>query len=119
MLPAAVESGSRNIRFSHFSTMALYQELGRIAYRICKLLDDKGFRALPVPTFLPIDMHNNYGIVADVSLRHAAVEAGLGTLGTNRLLLTDKYGPRVRLMAIITNVTPMIEVSSRIQVVRR
>jgi epoxyqueuosine reductase QueG len=103
MLPAAVESSSRNIRFSHYSTMALYQELGRISYRLCKILDEKGFRALPVPTFLPIDMHNNYGIIADVSLRHAAVEAGLGTLGTNRLLLTNEYGPRVRLMAMITD----------------
>lgn len=103
MLPADVESSSRNIRFSHYSTMSLYQELGRISYRLCKLLDDKGYRGLPVPTFLPIDMHNNYGIVSDVSLRHAAVEAGLGTLGTNRLLLTEEYGPRVRLMAIVTD----------------
>lgn len=103
MLPTAVESSSRNIRFSHFSTMALYQELSRISYRLCKLLDDKGFRAIAVPTFLPIDMHNNFGIVADVSLRHAAVEAGLGTFGTNRLVLTSEYGPRVRLMAILTD----------------
>ena len=83
--------------------MTLYQELGRISYRLCKLLDDKGYRSLPVPTFLPIDMHSNYGIIADISLRHAAVEAGLGTLGTNRLLLTQKYGPRVRLMAVVTD----------------
>jgi epoxyqueuosine reductase QueG len=103
MLPAAVESSSRNIRFSHYSTMALYQELGRISYQLCKLLDDRGYRAMAVPTFLPIDMHNNYGVVADVSLRHAAVEAGLGTLGTSRLLLTSKFGPRVRLMAILTD----------------
>jgi epoxyqueuosine reductase QueG len=112
MLPAAVESSSRNIRFSHYSTMALYQELGRISYRICKLLDDKGFRAVAVPTFLPIDMHHNYGIVADVSLRHAAVEAGLGTLGTNRLLLTDEYGPRVRLMAILTDAPLEVDMKS-------
>jgi epoxyqueuosine reductase QueG len=103
MIPSAVEASSRNIRFAQFSTMGLYQELNRISYQICKFLDDLGFLSVAVPTFLPIDMHKNYGIVSDVSLRHAAVEAGLGTLGTSRLILTDEYGPRVRLMAILTN----------------
>jgi epoxyqueuosine reductase QueG len=103
MIPAALESTSSHIRFSQFSTMGLYQELNRIAYRLCRYLDDKGFGAIAVPTFLPIDMQNNYGVVADVSLRHVAIEAGLGTLGTNRLVLTSEYGPRVRLMAILTD----------------
>jgi epoxyqueuosine reductase QueG len=112
MLPTAVESSSRNIRFSQFSTTGLYQELNRISYRLCKFLDDKNFGAIPVPTFLPIDMHNNYGVVADVSLRHAAVEAGLGTLGTNRLVLTSEYGPRVRLMAVLTNAPLEVDAKS-------
>ncbi len=103
MIPSAVEASSRNIRFAQFSTLGLYQELNRISYRICKFLDDLGYLSVAVPTFLPIDMHKNYGIVSDVSLRHAAVQAGLGTFGTNRLLLTEKFGPRVRLMAVLTD----------------
>jgi epoxyqueuosine reductase QueG len=115
MIPAAVEASSRNIRFSQFSTMGLYQELNRISYRLCRFLDDKGFRSVAVPTFLPIDMHNNYGVVSDVSLRHAAVEAGLGTLGTNRLLLTNEYGPRVRLMAVLTNAPLEVDAKSEVE----
>lgn len=37
------------------------------------------------------------------SHRHAAVAAGLGEFGLNNLLLTSRYGPRVRFVSIITS----------------
>jgi len=39
---------------------------------------------------------------APFSHRHAAVAAGLGVFGLNNLLLTPQYGPRQRLVSIIT-----------------
>ena len=39
-----------------------------------------------------------------LSLPHAAVEAGLGTLGLNLQLLTPQYGPRVILAAVLCSV---------------
>ncbi len=36
-----------------------------------------------------------------ISLRHAAVEAGLGTLGLNGQLITPQFGPRVLLTAVL------------------
>jgi ferredoxin len=39
-----------------------------------------------------------------LSLPHAAVEAGLGTLGLNLQLLTPQYGPRVILTAVLCSV---------------
>jgi ferredoxin len=39
-----------------------------------------------------------------LSLPHAAVEAGLGTLGLNLQLLTPEYGPRVVLTAVLCSV---------------
>lgn len=39
-----------------------------------------------------------------LSLPHAAVEAGLGTLGLNLQLLTPQYGPRVLLTAVLCSV---------------
>lgn len=36
------------------------------------------------------------------SHRHAAVAAGLGTFGLSNLLLTPQYGPRIRLVSLIT-----------------
>ena len=38
-----------------------------------------------------------------LSLNHAAVEAGIGTLGLNLQLLTPEFGPRVMLSAILTS----------------
>lgn len=38
----------------------------------------------------------------EMSFKHAAVEAGMGRFGLNRLLLTPEYGPRVRLLMILT-----------------
>ena len=38
-----------------------------------------------------------------LSLDHAAVEAGLGTLGLNLQLLTSEFGPRVMLSAVLTS----------------
>ena len=40
---------------------------------------------------------------APFSHRHAAVAAGLGTFGLNNLLLTPQFGPRQRLVSIITD----------------
>ncbi len=39
-----------------------------------------------------------------LSLNHAAVEAGLGTLGLNLQLLTPEFGPRVMLTAVLCSV---------------
>jgi ferredoxin len=49
---------------------------------------------------------------APFSHRHAAVAAGLGRFGLNNLLLTPEYGPRQRLVSLITeaplNADPML-----------
>ena len=50
---------------------------------------------------------------APFSHRHAAVAAGLGRFGLNNLLLTPQFGPRQRLVSLITNAPltpdPLIE----------
>jgi epoxyqueuosine reductase len=38
-----------------------------------------------------------------IPLKYAAQKAGLGTIGKSSLLITPQYGPRVRLLAIVTN----------------
>ncbi len=39
----------------------------------------------------------------NLSYRHMAVEAGLGELGLNNLLLNPEHGPRVRFVALLTD----------------
>jgi epoxyqueuosine reductase len=53
-----------------------------------------------------------------LSLPHAAVEAGLGTLGLNQQLLTPDFGPRVVLTAVLSSIDvecdrPMVEALCR------
>lgn len=41
--------------------------------------------------------------IAPFSFKYACVNAGLGWIGKNDVLITEKYGPRVRLSAILIN----------------
>jgi epoxyqueuosine reductase QueG len=75
-------------------------ELNRIAYRIARFLEDSGYVAIPVPASYPSDRSK---LMGDLSHRHAAVFAGLGKIGRNSLLVTSRYGPRVRLVTLVTN----------------
>lgn len=65
------------------------------AYGMARFLEKKGCAATPLPS------GPGGGGVA-FSHRHAAVAAGLGELGWSGLFLTPDYGPRVRLVSVIT-----------------
>ncbi len=93
-----------NIRMAQYNVYTLYHELDEITYQIAKFLDDNGSKAIPVSPYLPVEMSSEtQGLVGDVSHRHAAVQAGLGEIGLNGLLITPEYGPRVRLASIVTD----------------
>jgi len=95
---------SKNINILKYDTLTIYENIGRISLNLVRFLEDKGFKAAPVPPYLPIKMSKEtLGLIGDVSLRHLAVEAGLGVLGLNRLLITKEYGPKVRIGAVITS----------------
>ncbi|HHW32187.1 MAG TPA: epoxyqueuosine reductase [Clostridiaceae bacterium] len=49
----------------------------------------------------PIAQESEKSLVAPFSYKFAAVNAGLGWIGKNDLLITKEYGPRVRLAAIL------------------
>ena len=49
----------------------------------------------------PVAQNNEEELVAPFSFKYAAVNAGLGWIGKNDVVITEKYGPRVRLSAIL------------------
>lgn len=68
------------------------------AYKICHYLEDKfNAKVLSIPETFPI------GKTASLSLRHAAIAAGLGTLGRHNLVIHPKFGTRVTFTAIVSN----------------
>jgi epoxyqueuosine reductase len=74
-----------------------------ISLHLSLLIEREGFWADPSP-YEP-----------GLYLKDAAVLAGLGVIGKNNLLITDKYGPRVRLRAVNTSAAlePDIIISDR------
>ena len=51
----------------------------------------------------PVAQSSEETLVAPFSFKYAAVKAGLGWIGKNGVLITKKFGPRVRLSAILVN----------------
>ncbi len=76
--------------------------LDDIAYDLTCFIEDNGGHATPVPQQVT-DSRLKRGTYGSLSLRHAAVEAGLGTLGLNMVLITPRFGPRVYVAAVLTD----------------
>lgn len=51
----------------------------------------------------PVAQQNEEDLLAVFSFKYAAVNAGLGWIGKNDVLITEKYGPRVRLSTILVD----------------
>jgi epoxyqueuosine reductase len=52
----------------------------------------------------PLNMAAPYtGLVADISLRHAAVAAGLGAFGRHNLVISPRFGTRIIFTAVLTD----------------
>ena len=61
--------------------IALYDELHLLSLRLARCLEQHGHRAAIVPPYSPVEMsEETKGFTGDVSLRHAAVTAGLGAI---------------------------------------
>jgi len=79
----------------------LNSRLTKAIYDLSGMLRQKGFRTLPLPPAdCPTDQRT---LIAIFPYKHAAVAAGLGTIGRNGLLITEKFGPRVRLACLLTD----------------
>jgi epoxyqueuosine reductase QueG len=74
--------------------------LDQTLLRIAHFLGQKGFLAMPVHASDPYDLSSLKGVL---SHKHAAVQAGLGEFGASNLLLTPQFGPRQRLVQLLTD----------------
>ena len=74
-------------------------------YRVARLLEARtGARAMTVSASYPLEMSaRTKGTVAEVSLRHAAVAAGLGAFGRHNLVIHPAMGSRVVFTAVLTD----------------
>lgn len=104
-LPPALLDAASMIPYSHANECQPHQ-LDYIAIELCNRLADKDVNAVQVPSDSPYEYweaerKHGRGLL---SLKHAAVLAGLGELGKNTLLITEKYGNMVTLGAVLADV---------------
>lgn len=76
------------------------RRLDLMASHVTSLLQQEGFRALPVPASERIDSER---ICAVFSHKLAANLAGLGWIGKSCMLITQQYGPRLRWVTVLTD----------------
>jgi epoxyqueuosine reductase len=75
-------------------------KLAKAVYDIAKVSRRAGFKALPLTANGPaVDRRT---LQAVISYKHTAEAAGLGRIGMSSVLITEKYGPRVRLALCLT-----------------
>ncbi len=77
-------------------------QLSGIALRLATHLEEAGYPSLFFPTTNTGLPEHLMGFPGLFSQRHAAVRAGLGEFGLNNVVVTARYGPRIRFNSVIT-----------------
>lgn len=80
-------------------------EIDHISYLASIEIEKLGGIAVPIPSDSPYDYWDEVNMEGRglLSMRHAAVLAGLGSMGKNTLVINEKYGNMINIGAILTN----------------
>ena len=92
------------IVYNHANNMSK-NEVDKITYEAALLIEQLGCIAVPLPCDGPYEYweRDNLRGKGLLSMRHAAVQAGLGSLGKNTLFINRLYGNFLTLGAILTD----------------
>ena len=102
MLRGAARIGRSDSRAAHYSTEIGISELEQQAMELCLWLEGQGHPSLVLPATSSRSTQDDMAREGPIDLVQAAVAAGLGTMGLTGMLLTEAYGPRVILAAVLT-----------------
>ena len=80
--------------------------LDMTAARIAAVIQDEGFRAMPIPASQIVDWEEQ---TAHLSHKMIALRAGLGWIGRNNLLVHPKWGSKIRISTILTDMPLKID----------
>jgi epoxyqueuosine reductase QueG len=76
--------------------------LNHVALTLANHLEDLGYASLFFPATYGAMPETMTQVPGMFSQRHAAVRAGLGEFGFNNVVVTPRYGPRIRFNSVIT-----------------
>jgi len=96
---------SQNMQIAMAGRLDVMEFARSCNYRLGRFLDrELKAKAMTVPLSYPLHMsYETKGVIGDVSLRHAAVAAGLGRIGRHNLVIHPEMGTRVVFTALITD----------------
>lgn len=104
-LPKGLSHVDPRLIYGHYNYLTC-SEIDRIALRTAKIIENTYQAvAVPMPCDGPYEFWDETNLEGRglLSMKHAAVLAGLGSLGKNTLLLNEKYGNMLVIGAILTN----------------
>lgn len=94
-------------------TMAYYEiynatndDLNLITAKIARFLEKNGIPCLQIKSTVQVeDIPESFGKTLRMNFSHkmAATRAGLGWIGKTDLLISERFGPRIRLATLLTN----------------
>ncbi len=97
IIDEVIHGPTKEYAYHHHVVNALLNE---IALKTSNLIQSSGYKAFPVPASQTTDKKMLRAIIPH---KTAATRANLGWIGTNSLLVTPEFGPRVRLVTVLTD----------------
>ncbi len=111
-IPLAIVKTIPSPSYTKFGYHDLNAHLRELTYKVALFIEDQGFEALPLDPsiedkarevqILQEEPEPKIKILGDFSHRHAAVAAGLGEIAMSCMTVVPKFGPRVRIVSVIT-----------------
>jgi len=83
----------------------LIQQVDDLSVKLSTTIESEGYISVPIPSTDPYqywDAERRHGR-GIISLKHSAQLAGIGSIGKNTLLINEKFGNRLWLGGVITN----------------
>lgn len=89
--------------FHHYQRVNIL--LDTVGLIVTSAIQDLGYQAIPIPASQIVDWKTQKG---HLSHKHVASAAGLGWIGRNNLLVNEKFGSRIRLVTVLTDLPLVI-----------
>lgn len=98
---AVLASPAYGLHLLQRSYHTAYSYLDQVGLALSRLLEVLGHPAVVIPSYAPLVFHGlePWGLL---SLKHAAVQAGLGSFGRSGMVYHPRFGSLLRLGAVVT-----------------